>query len=201
MSTNRSANDTKKELRLTCAPADFEGMLFMFRGQLLQEYGVEGRYIFVVNPLQQGVVNVEVLPGYTLGPPAKLTTYGLGVIGVHRRGDNGSQLVFTARDPANWPRLLPWWERLRAELTRLGMVHEAEPAQAERAADAPKKRGPVGRRRDPDNEWAYQQVNEIGRTPAEVYPEWAQRRRGHETLKQLDDPLDSFKHAIATRKK
>ena len=33
----------------------------------------------------------------------------------------------------------------------------------------------------------------MGRTPAEVYPEWAQRRRGHETLKQLDDPLIASK--------
>jgi hypothetical protein len=97
--------------------------------------------------------------------------------------------------------LAPIWEKVKAELIRLGLVTEAEPGRTKRAADAPKKRGQVGRRRDPDNDWAYQQVNEMGRTPAEVYPEWAERRRNHGTLKQLDDSLDSFKHAIASKKK
>ena len=95
----------------------------------------------------------------------------------------------------------------RRERTRLEVpdsTNNIEPiaAQVEPAEDAPKiPRAPVGRRRDPDNSWAYQQVNELGRAPAEVYPEWLQRRRDRGTLKQLDDSKDSFKHAIAERKK
>jgi hypothetical protein len=56
-----------------------------------------------------------------------------------------------------------------------------------------------GRPRDPDNEWAYEQVRELGRDRRDVYEEWLQRPRIRD--KNLVDPLDSFNKAIKVRKK
>jgi len=60
-------------------------------------------------------------------------------------------------------------------------------------------RGKPGRRRDPDNEWAYEQVRWLKRDPAEVYLEWLERIR--QRGKELADPRDSFNKAIKPRKK
>lgn len=56
-----------------------------------------------------------------------------------------------------------------------------------------------GRPRDPDNEWAYQQVREEGRQPNDVYPEWL--KRIGDKAKILDDPRDSFNKAIRPNKR
>ena len=55
-------------------------------------------------------------------------------------------------------------------------------------------KGSGGRPRNPDDDWAYQQVRELGRKPAEVYPEWLNRIG--KRAKELADPYDSFKKAI-----
>jgi hypothetical protein len=54
----------------------------------------------------------------------------------------------------------------------------------------------VGRPRSSDNTWAYQQVRELGRPPADVYPEWFERVKDL----RLADPRDSFNKAIRPKK-
>lgn len=49
------------------------------------------------------------------------------------------------------------------------------------------------------NEWAYQQVRELGRSPADVYPEWKEKMG--DRVKQLVDPRDSFSKAIKPKRK
>ena len=55
-----------------------------------------------------------------------------------------------------------------------------------------------GRPRNPDDDWAYDQVYRIGRTPNEVYPEWCERIGPRVEL--LVDSRDSFYHALHYRK-
>lgn len=52
-----------------------------------------------------------------------------------------------------------------------------------------------GRPRLEANEWAYEQVNHLKRPARDVYPEWVEMR-GPEEIANLDNPWDSFKHAI-----
>ena len=180
-------NNTMEDLICKGTPAEIADAITAQRARLG----------FFVEPLTLGPALYVVQHSLDEGPHLGHLRIPFALIGPAPDG----QAQLTSRAEGD-PKSTQWWELLVSELGRVGwLATTLETAHAERAADAPKKRGPVGRRRDPDNEWAYQQVNEMGRTPAEVYPEWAQRRRGHKTLKQLDDPLDSFKHAIATRKK
>ena len=51
-----------------------------------------------------------------------------------------------------------------------------------------------GRPKNEANEFAYHQVNILGRLPSEVYPEWVEKRG--ETISLLVDPRDSFRKAI-----
>jgi hypothetical protein len=51
-----------------------------------------------------------------------------------------------------------------------------------------------GRPKNEANEFAYYQVNILGRSPAEVYKEWVIMRG--ETISLLVDPRDSFRKAI-----
>ncbi len=51
-----------------------------------------------------------------------------------------------------------------------------------------------GRPKNEANEFAYYQVNVLGRSPAEVYPEW-EKMKG-EAILLLVDPRDSFRKAI-----
>ncbi|NJD58952.1 MAG: hypothetical protein C3F13_09985 [Anaerolineales bacterium] len=51
-----------------------------------------------------------------------------------------------------------------------------------------------GRPKNEANEFAYHQVNVLGRPPAEVYPEW-EKMKG-ESISLLVDPRDSFRKAI-----
>jgi len=57
--------------------------------------------------------------------------------------------------------------------------------------------GKGGRPRYADDEWAYEQVNNEGRDPAEVYREWLERIG--KRAERLADPHDSFKKAIRPR--
>ncbi len=59
--------------------------------------------------------------------------------------------------------------------------------------------GKGGRPRYMENDWARQQVNELGRTPGDVYPEWLEMSGARAKL--LDDPYDSFSKAIRTKKR
>jgi hypothetical protein len=55
-----------------------------------------------------------------------------------------------------------------------------------------------GRPRNPDDDWAWQQVNMEGRAPEEVYPEWLKRIGVR--AKRLADAHDSFNKAIRKRR-
>ncbi len=56
-----------------------------------------------------------------------------------------------------------------------------------------------GRPRDPDYEWASQQVHELGRDQRQVFKEWADRI-GKDRLEALVDPWDSFRKGIKRKK-
>jgi len=56
-----------------------------------------------------------------------------------------------------------------------------------------------GRPRYPENKWAYQQVNELGRKPEEVYPEWKQRAGDRLALRD-SMPEELFRKAIKPKK-
>lgn len=56
-----------------------------------------------------------------------------------------------------------------------------------------------GRPRDPDYEWASQQVYELGRDQRQVFKEWADRI-GKDRLEALVDPWDSFRKGIKRKK-
>lgn len=82
--------------------------------------------------------------------------------------------------------------------------HEAQ-AQFDRASAAllawydkrrPTRKG--GRPSDPDNDWAREQVQDLGRPSRDVYPEWLERIGTR--AQTLDDPSDSFKKAIKPKK-
>lgn len=55
-----------------------------------------------------------------------------------------------------------------------------------------------GRPSDPDNDWAREQVQDLGRPSGDVYPEWLKRIGTRAQM--LDDPRDSFKKAIKPKK-
>ena len=84
--------------------------------------------------------------------------------------------------------LAPIWEKVKAELIRLGLMIEAEPALA-----LPHGKG--GRPRFPEDDYAWEQVNVNHRGRKDVYPEWKERA-DPDRLKQLADPQDSFNKAV-----
>ena len=84
--------------------------------------------------------------------------------------------------------LAPIWEKVKAELNRRGMVIEAEPTHA-----LPHGKG--GRPRYPEDDYAWEQVNVVGRKRKDVYPEWKERA-DPDRLKELADPQDSFNKAV-----
>jgi hypothetical protein len=55
-----------------------------------------------------------------------------------------------------------------------------------------------GRPRNPDDDWAWRQINVEGRAPEEVYPEWLKRIGVR--AKRLADAHDSFNKAIRKRR-
>ncbi len=55
-----------------------------------------------------------------------------------------------------------------------------------------------GRPRYTENDWAYQQVHELGRKPDDVYREWL--KRAGERVDTLVNPRDSFQKAIKPKK-
>ena len=55
-----------------------------------------------------------------------------------------------------------------------------------------------GRPSDPDNDWAREQVQDLGRPSRDVYPEWLERIGSR--AQTLDNPSDSFKKAIKPKK-
>lgn len=62
-------------------------------------------------------------------------------------------------------------------------------------AQVVKRSWPGGRPSYPENEWANKQINELGRKPDEVYPEWL--KMAGERVKTLDStPKEVFKKAI-----
>ncbi|MBM4448898.1 MAG: hypothetical protein FJ015_06665 [Chloroflexi bacterium] len=67
-----------------------------------------------------------------------------------------------------------------------------------RKLTAPDPRYKAGRPRNPDDEWAYEQVRVQGRKPEEVYPEW--RKRIGDRVDDLADLQDSFRKAIKPRR-
>lgn len=58
----------------------------------------------------------------------------------------------------------------------------------------------AGRPRDPDNVWANEQVNLLGRKPREVKLEWVKRRKVRGTYDSLADPNDTFRKAIRPKR-
>ena len=56
-----------------------------------------------------------------------------------------------------------------------------------------------GRPPDPDNQWAYEQVNSHARNKREVYLEWKKRKAEHGTL-PTGDPLEAFRKAVSPKK-
>ena len=87
-------------------------------------------------------------------------------------------------DKASWV-----WQRIVDEMRRDGRIDLAgdESVKKARFRDS-------GRPQYPENAWAYQQVNELGRDPMDVYPEWCKRAANR--VKELADPMESFKKAI-----
>ena len=112
-------------------------------------------------------------------------------------GDGATEITATCEDDL----AQGWFVELCDVLEAQPNADAQHTTRAERAEDTRQRSGTVGRRRDPDNDWASQQVNQLGRVPADVQSEWIQRRRNHGTLEQLADPTDSFKHAIKPKKK
>ncbi len=62
-----------------------------------------------------------------------------------------------------------------------------------------KAKAPSGRPRNPDDEWAREQVHVLGRSKQEVFPEW--KARIGERAKVLADPQESFDKAIGKKPK
>jgi hypothetical protein len=83
--------------------------------------------------------------------------------------------------------LAPIWAKIKAELIRLGLVIEAEPAQED-----PQRKG--GRPRNVDDDWAWQRVNVLSCDSRVVYLEWLERIKAKK--RKLADPHDSFEKAI-----
>lgn len=69
-----------------------------------------------------------------------------------------------------------------------------EGAAASAADDATVNGRKGGRPRNPENDWAYKQVRELGRPPEEVYQEWFTKIG--DRAETLSDPRDSFNKAI-----
>lgn len=82
------------------------------------------------------------------------------------------------------PRAAAWFDALLAELRRWAVTPTAP--------QRPERKG--GRPRNADDDWAWEQVNELGRDPREVYPEWLSRIGKRQN--RLADPEDSFDKAV-----
>jgi hypothetical protein len=183
------------ELRIRENPARFATMVEVFNGRLFALHRGDGP-IFVVHgdglriPNDTNFVSVHFSSKQT----------GLGWITAQSLPDNRTLLIVTAKNEDR-PGLEPLWTILTDELIRQGFIDNNQilstPAQpAEVHPKVPVKKS-GGRPRDPDNQWAYEQVNVYNKDPRDIYPEWRIRKGGKSGL--LVNPLDSFKKAIKPR--
>lgn len=110
-----------------------------------------------------------------------------------------------ARYPETAPSLLSYEaerkERMKEDLRRQFGDVKAQSQRAE--GTGAKARGKTGRPRIKANEWAWHEVNIVGKDPREVYPEWC-KLYAAETgtrVSELSDSTDSFKKAIKPKPK
>ena len=130
----------------------------------------------------------------------RVKCYGeyLGSVVVYKLPTDRGYLSFETNEAAGPETSWMWLELLtdfEFALESAGIWPGTRSDQAEPAARPTRK---VGRSRFPENEWAYKQVNEMGRPPGEVYQEWL--KRAEYRLETLASPRDSFYKAIKPRK-
>jgi hypothetical protein len=106
----------------------------------------------------------------------------LAVIGAKASHATRSETAIRAFVAHQWARFISLWVK--------------HSKQSNGATTAPRPRG--GRPRDPNDDWAYEQVALGGRPRPEVYREWLVRIGERAT--QLTDPQDSFRRAITARR-
>jgi len=104
----------------------------------------------------------------------------LGFVQIITNPDATIELAPVLREP----QAAGWWDVLVSEIRRWAVAPTGLQHQ--------KRKG--GRPRNADDDWAWQQVNELGRDPREVYPEWLSRIGKRKN--RLADPEDSFDKAI-----
>lgn len=106
----------------------------------------------------------------------------LAVVGAKASHATRSEAVIRAFVAHQWARFISLWVK-----------HSKQPKGGTTVAPRP----PGGRPRDPNDDWAYEQVALLGRPRPEVYREWLVRIGERASL--LADPLHTFNQALAAR--